>query len=641
MCGIAGVLSLGSAITPQDIAEAEGMTRMLHHRGPDDHGMRDTERYAIGSARLNIIDLSNHGHMPMSNEDGTIWLTYNGEVTNFLELKRDHRLEDSHRFQSSSDSEVLIHLYEELGIQFINELTGMFAFCLIDERRGKAFIVRDFYGIRPLFYMQEGDRLYFASEIKSFMDLQRFKPEVNHEAIYHFLSLAYIPDRLTPFSNIHEIQGGVLIEVDLGRPTWDERDYYEVRYETNHDITEQEAIVKTREMMIDSVRRNLISDAPLGLTLSGGFDTSSMLSIARELGRSTDVHTFSIRIDEPSFDETYYQRMMADHAKTHHHEVLLRPENVMERFVTHMAYMDEPSGDGAAIPTYLLAEDAKHYVKVLLSGEGGDEVFNAYETHMAYRVRKLYRKYVPKPMRDLIRGVALNLPTDFSKLSFDFLAKRFTTGAELDTPDAHFWWRRSLSRGEKAELMPSHHDFKDTERFFSDLFHSLDFPDELNRISLIDLKYFFIGDLMVKNDRMMMAHSIEARFPWMDRILMEYVSTIPSDMRMKGFTRRWLQKEAMRPLVPKEIFERQNMGLEMPHSIWFLEGMAPLAERYFTKKHVERSGFMSFDAIDRMWQEHRHRKVDHGRSLWCILNFLVWFDLFVYERNFKDYLSAA
>jgi len=638
MCGIAGVISLGRPIEEKDAGEARIMTELLRHRGPDDIGFFQDDRCVLGNTRLRIIDLSDNAGMPMSNEDEKVWITYNGEVTNYKELSREFKLEERHRFRSTSDTEVLVHLYEELGIDFIRRLSGMFAFCLVDKRKGKAYIVRDFYGIRPLFFMQAGDRLYFSSEIKSFIDLDRFDGEIDQEAIYHFFSLAYIPDRLTPFAQVQELPGASLLEVDLEGGSLSEREYHEVRYDPDPGICEKEAVPALKEHMIDSVRRNLISDAPLGLTLSGGFDTSSMLAITKELGLSRDIHTFSIRIDEPSYDESRYQRIMVDYAKPQHHEIVVRPNDVADNFVAQMAFLDEPTGDGAAIPTFLLAEEARKHVSVLLSGEGGDEIFNAYETHVAYKARKAYRRFVPRPLRSVARRIAMRLPTDYRKLSFDFLAKRFSEGAELGTPESHFFWRHTMDGPEKRSLMPSIGPFKDTEQFFSDLFHSLDFEDELNRISLIDIKYFFIGDLMVKNDRMMMAHSVEARFPWMDRILFDYVSTIPSSLRMKGFSRRYLQKQAMKDLVPDAIYRRQNMGLEMPHSLWFMDALKPLAERYLTREKVERTGMLDYDAVNRMWGEHINRVKDHGRSIWCILNFMVWHDLFVYEKNFKAFL---
>ncbi|RKX96321.1 MAG: asparagine synthase (glutamine-hydrolyzing) [Spirochaetes bacterium] len=638
MCGISGLFTLNSSVTSKDIEEVKAMTSLLRHRGPDCLDIFKDEKCVLGNTRLNIIDLTENAHLPMSNENQKIWITYNGEVTNFKELKEQFHLDKKHRFRSSSDTEVLIHLYEELGIDFLKHLTGMFAFCLYDKNINKAYIVRDFYGIRPLFYMIKRNKFYFASEIKSFLDLDCFNNKIDYEAIYHFLSLAYIPDTLTPFEDIKELQGSHLFEVDLAKKSVQEREYYTIDYKPDYSINEKNIGKELHNILLDSVRRNLIADVPIGLTLSGGVDTSSILALTKELNLSQDVHTYSIKMAESSFDESYYQKIMVDFAKPIHHEVVVTPRDVIDNLIQHMAYMDEPSGDGAAIPSFLLAKEAKKEVSVLLSGEGGDEVFNAYETHRAYKVRKLYRKYIPGLLRKMVKKTAHRLPTSYNKLSFDFLAKRFTEGVEKNIPESHFFWRHVLTEEEKKSIMPNNCDFKKTDSFFTELFNNLTFDDDFNKISLIDIKYYFIGDLMVKNDRTIMAHSIEARFPYMDRLVMEYASKIPPNIRMKGFKGRYVQRKAMKNYLPKQIARRSNMGLEMPHSIWFMNDCKCLVNDFLSKKNIEKTEVLNYKAVDNLWREHREHKRDNGRALWCILNFLIWFDLFVYNKDYKKYL---
>ncbi|OGR59130.1 MAG: asparagine synthase (glutamine-hydrolyzing) [Elusimicrobia bacterium GWA2_69_24] len=639
MCGIAGVLSLGAPLRDEDAAAAEAMTGVLRHRGPDSRGLFRDERCALGNTRLKIIDLSEQGALPMTNEDGTVRLCYNGEVTNFRELKARFRLAEKHRFRSESDSEVLLHLYEELGIAFLAELSGVFALCLYDQRAGKAFLVRDFYGVRPLFYMEKPERLYFSSEIKSMLEVPSFQGTVDREAIFHFLQLAYIPDVHTPFAEVRELQGGRLIEVDLAAGKHSERAYYDLRYAPDYSITEAEAAKTVRELLRDSVRRNLISDAPLGLTLSGGVDTSTILALAAEAGAGRELHTFSIRMTEPSFDETRYQRLMVERFRPVHHEVIAGPAQVRGSLLPHMAFMDEPMGDGSAIPLYLLAKAAKPHVSVLLSGEGGDEVFNAYETHRAYKVRAFYRRF-PAALRALARGAAQALPAGFTKLPLDFLARRFTEGAELGVPESHFHWRHVLPDAECRKLVPGSADFPRTDAFFTKLYGSVDWEEELNRLSLVDWKYFFIGDVMVKNDRVLMAHSVEARFPYADRLLMDYVTRIPPELRVKGlFTGRYIQRQAMKDLLPREICRRQNMGLETPHSVWFFREFRELAESYFTRERVERTGLLEFGPVRELWEDHLARRRDNGRALWCILSVLIWFELFVHTRDYKKHLK--
>ncbi|MBN2407361.1 MAG: asparagine synthase (glutamine-hydrolyzing) [Elusimicrobia bacterium] len=643
MCGIAGIISLRE---PLDIREYDAVGRMtcvLRHRGPDDRGMKHDGRCAMGNARLKIIDLSDNARLPISDRENTVWLAYNGEVTNFRELKEQYGLERKYKLRSHSDAEVLVYLYRELGISFLGQLTGMFAFCIYDRSSQKVYLVRDFYGLRPLFYMIKDGLVYFASEIKSFLETDGFRDTMDMEGIYHYFTLAYIPGSHTPYADVKELRGGEMIEIDLAAGRYEKKRYHRTEYKPDYSAVLEETAGRMREFMLDSVRRNMISDVPVGMTFSGGVDTSCILALVKELGSCSEFHTFSVRMKEPSFDESRYQRLMVDFAKPVHHEIAIGPEDVLKNLVTHMAYLDEPHGDGAAIPFYALAEEAGKYVRVLLSGEGGDEVFNAYETHGALFVREHYRKYVPAPLRAGIAKLARLFPARYNKLSFDFLLKRFTEGAELGVPEAHIFWRHVLSDGEKTMLMPGYASYGSTSGIFRKYFDSLDFENDLDKISVLDMEYYFIDDLLVKNDRMVMAHSVEARYPFMDRPLVEFINRIPPEMRVRGFgfSRRYIEKTAMRDLLPAKILKRSNMGLEMPHSIWFLDSLKPVLEEYFTKENINRPGILDYGAVKYFQQQHMSGKKDYGRALWCILMFLIWFDLFVYNKDYKKYLGYA
>lgn len=641
MCGIAGIIGLNTSLNGRDFSNVELMTSVLKHRGPDMTGILNGKKCSLGNTRLKIIDLSDNASLPMANRDKSIWISYNGEVTNFKELNRQFKLDQKYQFQSHSDTEVLIYLYQELGIDCLKYLTGMFAFCLYDQKAGKVFLVRDFYGLRPVFYMIKEKRIFFASEIKSFLELPCFRDRLDMEGLYHYFTLAYIPGRHTPFKDIKELRGGEMLEIDLHRGEFKRKEYYKINYITDDSMDLNETARKLHDHMLDSVRRNLISDMPVGLTFSGGVDTSCILSLIKELGATEKFHTFSIKMNEPSFDESYYQKIMVDFARPIHHEITVNPEDVIENLIVHMAYMDEPHGDGAAIPFFMLAKEAKKYVSVLLSGEGGDEIFNAYETHGAFYLRKYYRKFFPIMLRAGIKKLAHKLPVAYSKLSFDFLLKRFTLGSELGIPEAHIFWRHVLTEKEKSDLMPEHSHYGRTDKIFRNLFDDLEFNDDLDKITVLDIKYYFIDDLLVKNDRMLMAHSIEARYPFMDRFLVEFMSRIPPEMRIKGigFNRRYIEKKAMENLLPKQILRRKNMGLEMPHSIWFLDKLEPVVNKYFTKKNIDKTGTLNYEAVNHLWEKHKSRKKDYGRALWCILMYLIWFDLFVYNKDYKKYLG--
>lgn len=640
MCGIAGIISVGAQFGSQDHIDVKNMTEILHHRGPTHTGYFKDTRCLIGNARLAITDTDHRSDLPMLSEDGNVLIAYNGFVSNFLELKQQYRLADKFDFRGGSDTEVLLNLYRHKGINFVKELNGMFAIFIYDKNCNKGFLVRDFFGIKPLFYFEQDQRLYFASELKSFCTASNFNPQVNAESIFHFFTLAYIPGVLTPYKAVNELRPGCLLEIDFTAKATTLNNYYALSFFSNNNISESQAVSTSRALMQESVERNLIADVPLGITLSGGVDSSLILSMADRAKVNKKLITFSLKIDEPSFDESRYQQMMVDRLKPEHHEVKITAKQIEEALFQHIAYLDEPSGNGGNIPSFLLAKEASKHVTVLLSGEGGDELFNGYDTHIAYKVSALYRKVAPAPVRKLIFSLAHQLPASYKKLSFDFKVKRFTEGAEHDVPQAHMFWRHVLTDKEKALLFEKAPSFKPSYSIFSETYNSLVFEDPMNRLSYLDTYFFFADDLMVKNDRMFMAHSLETRFPMMDRKLAEYVATIPSNLRVKNFKRRNIQKKAAQGLIPDEIINRRKSGLEIPYSLWVLQKLRPLCDKYFNKKKVEENGILNWAEVEHIWKLHLAGNKDYGRALWCILVFLIWFDMFVKDRNFKSYMHG-
>ncbi len=639
MCGIAGTISLGSTLTENDFGEVKKMTEMLRHRGPSHTGYYKSAACVLGNARLAITDTDNRSNLPMTSTDGQIVISYNGFVSNFAELKNRYKLSDKYFFRGHSDTEVLLNLYNEIGIDFVKELNGMFAIFIFDRGKNKAWLVRDFFGIKPVFYFESNERYYFASELKSLCTLQSFTASVNVESIFHYFTLAYIPGELTPYKNVYELRAGHLIEFDLEKQTADIRKYYSLDFSSNKRIREEEAVEKSRELMQRSVERNLVADVPLGITLSGGVDSSLILSMAQRAGLNKKLVTFSLKVDEPSFDESAYQRLMVEQFKTEHYEVRITPKQIEEALFAHIAYLDEPSGNGGNIPSYLLAKEASQHVTVLLSGEGGDEIFNGYDTHIAFKAASLYRQFVPDCVRKVMRSAVHGLPATYTKLSFDFKAKRFTEGAEMDIPEAHMFWRHVLTDAEKKELLKHTDNLTPSYQIFSETYNSLKFAEPLNRLSYLDTYFFFADDLMVKNDRMFMAHSLETRFPMMDRELAEYVGQIPTELRVKGFRRRHIQKEAGRGLIPDKIINRRKSGLEIPYSLWVLEKLQPLCDTYMNKKTVEATELLNWQAVEHIWRAHKSGKKDYGRALWCVLIFLIWHDMFVVKKNFNNFLS--
>jgi len=638
MCGISGTISLNAKITDQDYIVSKNMMDSINHRGPDQKKIEKFDKIIIANNRLKIIDINDRSALPMSSSDKSVWICYNGEVSNFRELKAKYNLGTKYKFKGSSDTEVLIYLYKELGISFLKELTGMFSFCLIDFERKKTWLVRDFFGIIPLFYLIKNEKIYFASELKAFYEIPAFNNNINSQAMYHFFTLAYIPGKDTPYKEVNELRGGQLIEIDNIKDTYEIKKYYEVTYPVDHEMTEKEATEGAYELMLDSVRRNIISDAPIGTTLSGGVDTSAITCLIKDLGKSKNFHTYSLKMGEGSFDESKYQRLVSGFCETNHHEIIVNQTDVIDSMYNHIAHIDEPNGDGSALPSFILAKQAKKEVSVLLSGEGGDEIFSAYSTYGAYKIKNWYTKLTPRFLRKIIKKAVHMLPTSYKKLSFDFQAKRFTEGAELHPAAAHIYWRHVLTNNEKTNAIINASDFEETDEMIIKLFDELDFSEEFNKINFLDIEHFFIDDLMVKNDRMFLANAVESRFPFMDRHLFEHMSKIPPRLRIKGLRRRHIEKNAMINTVPKEILKRGNFGLEMPHSIWFFDKLKPLLDKHLDKKNIEKTNFLKFKQVEKILHLHFSRKKDYGRAIWCILLFQIWHEMFIEKNNYKDYL---
>lgn len=622
MCGVAGILTSGNELNDADAQSLLAMLYDLRHRGPDQTGSVIDARVMLGSQRLSMQDLSRAADLPMEDKEAGLVLSFNGEISNFRELSENYKLQQKYSFVSDSDTEVFLKLYRELGIDFLHQLSGMFAFILYDRKNEMVYFGRDFYGINPLFYTQNEGKWYIASEIKA---LQPHAPHLglNVQGLADMFTLAYIPGARTPFEAIHEMPAGSYIALNLKTRQDSMHRYF--RQEFRPRLWSEEAAIKaTREALVESTRRHLHSDAPLGAMCSGGIDTSALIGMAKHLGKASSLHTFSLSIQDTSFDESSFQKIVVKYAGTQHHQINVGLPQIIAHFKEYLAFMDEPYGHGAALPTFLLAQEAQKHVKGLLSGEGGDEWFNAYETHGAHFWKEKYL-LLPEFVRTLIRTGVNQLPASHGKLSLDFKLKRFCAGAELPLSESHLYWRHVLKDEIKQELFTI--PFESSYRISKECFEHFAENDEFTRLSAWDIEQFFFGDLMVKNDRMCLAHSVESRFPYMDRLVTDLVSTMPSELKMKGSRRRHLQKEAMKPFLPKAIYQRDGFGLELPYNKWFDGALAPLYQNYFTADYFEHFPFLSWDAFSKLWELHRLKHVDVGRFLWNMLILCAWYDI--------------
>lgn len=631
MCGFVGVLKLnqGHWDLPDDVLV--NMTATLRHRGPDAAGVRWDGPCGLAHQRLSIIDLTDAGRQPMSNEDGTLWISYNGEIYNFRNLRQQFSLDQKgHRFRSCTDTEVILHLYEELGIDCVKQFNGMYAFALWDSRTQTLNLARDPFGIKPLFYMQTKGAFWFASEIKALLSIPGYTPSPSLEALHHFLAFDYIPGPLTAFENIHELRPGNRLTICPSDEQPHITRFYDIEYRINQQLSEADAIDQSRELLTQAVERQLLADVPIGVMLSGGMDSSALTALMAKVRGDSDFHTFSISFDDSSFDESVYARMVARHVGTKHHEVLVTPDKVRSLLFKHLSYIDEPYADGSAIPTFLLAECAKEYVKVLLSGEGGDEFFAGYDTYAAYRIRKFYR-WIPYLIRQKIIYPCVEiLPVSHKKLSFDFKAKRFVQGSELDVPNSHFYWRRVLSEDAKTLVLSSSSKFRSfppSVQLFVDVYNSCPAEDELNRLLYIDYSYHLPDDLMIKNDRMTMAHSLEARVPFTDMELVNFLATVPINFKLKGTKKKHLLRSALDGLLPQAVLQKKKVGLEMPYSRWLLVELRDLVETVLSTSKLNSTGLFNANGIRHLWEEHQALRVNNGRILWGLLNYMLWYEI--------------
>ena len=632
MCGICGMMRLGSMPGAPFDNLIDRMTDVLAHRGPDDRGVWCDERVALGSRRLSIIDLSRAGHMPMANEDGSIQITYNGEMYNFRELKEKFRLaERGHIFRSRGDTEVLLHLYEEIGLEMVRHLNGMFALAIWDARQKKLHLIRDLYGIKPLFYHQDSEFFRFGSEIKSILVDPRVPRQPSLQALHDFLTFDYIPGAQTAFEGIYEVPPAHWLTIDhTGQITMQR--YWDLPFAVDETIDERKAIYRARELMDQAVHRQLIADVPVGVLLSGGMDSSALVALMHR-HTSEKIHTFSVGFEDASFNELPYARMVAQQYATEHREIVVTPERVRELLPAYLRYIDEPYADGSAIPTYYVCQLAKGNVVVLLSGEGGDEAFAGYETYSAYHTYRWFRR-VPRWVRQgLIAPVVNALPVSDKKLSLEFKLKRFLGGLDLDPASAHLWWRVVLTEAQKFALYQPHVreqlHAQPSERFFKEVFTRSRARDDFSRVMHIDSAVFMPDDLMIKNDRMSMAHSLEARVPMTDPNLTEFMASVPPRLKMTRGRKKHIMREALLDLLPPTILNKKKVGLEMPYSRWFKRELNDLLMKYLAPDRLAATGLFQPDAAQSLIDEHLRGRYDHGRALWGLLNYMMWHEMYI------------
>jgi asparagine synthase (glutamine-hydrolysing) len=624
MCGIAGIVSADAA----ERIEAAVIRRMcdaIVHRGPDDEGIYVKGNTGLGMRRLSIVDLSG-GHQPVFNEDRTVWVVYNGEIYNFPELRRE--LESrGHRFATHTDTEVLVHLYEEMGSDCVQKLRGMFAFALWDDRRSRLLLARDRLGIKPLHYAQVDGRLLFGSEIKALLTVAPELAETNREALLQYFYLGYIPDPQTAFLPIQKLPPGHLLEFERGEVRV--RQYWDLPpYATHSPRSEEECLEELEHRLAEAVRIRLISDVPLGALLSGGTDSSTIVALMAR-ACSGPVKTFSIGFHQAEFNEAPYAKLVAERFGTEHHELILEPD-IVETVEFLSRSLEEPFGDSSMLPTYYVSCLARKHVTVALSGDGGDEMFAGYERYRIHLNDRSYRwipqwagrfyreqahQRLPRQMPGRNLAYSISLPWE----------ERYAEGVSLQP------FQREMALL-SADFVAS----SDPLSLVRDYIRKAPAGDALSRLLYLDTKTYLPGDILTKVDRMSMLTSLEARVPMLDHVFLEWVTGLTPEWKMRGGDQKYiLRKLAERVGVPKEVLYRRKQGFALPLVHWIRHELKDIILSVLLDPSTLQRGYFNPPGIRRILDEHFRGRRDHSPRIWRLLMFELW------QRNFLEPLRTT
>lgn len=624
MCGICGTVTLNGIKSP-DLGILKNMLKVIEHRGPDDQGHFIDQKAGLGSQRLSIIDLEG-GKQPITNEDQTRWIVFNGEIYNYQEL-RENLLKRGHKFRTLSDTEVILHLYEEYGEGCLQYLDGIFAFAIWDLENQALFLGRDRLGIKPLYYAQISDQLIFASEMKSILAHPDIHPDIDLISLNEYLSYEYVPTprtiirhvrRLEPGQYARYTSSGLQIETywqisfksSESRPPVNWRDYANGLYET----------------LRNCVRKELVSDVPVGVLLSGGIDSSTIAALmVREYPGV--VESFTIAFNEGSFDESSYARQAADHLGTNHNELVLTSQMALDMVENISDYLDEPFADSSFIPTLFLSKFANQKVKVVLGGDGGDELLAGYPTLLAHKLITYYEYIVPWSVRANVSPRLVNLMSvSFDNISLDFRLRRFLEGRGVPLIARHHRWLGSFLDEEKEALLQSWIKpvLRDTYEQAYIYTRQCDADLPFNQILYDDMKMYLEGDILFKVDRASMAASLEVRVPFLNREAVSFLNELPFDLKLHRLTGKYLLKKCVGDLLPRNIINRSKKGFNMPVAHWLTNELKELMMDMLSENYVKNQGFFNPEYIQMLIDDHLTRRKDNRKLLWTLLMFQMW-----------------
>jgi len=641
VCGIAGYLHYEQQRRVDPVL-VSCMLQAISHRGPDDQGVYCNHNIGMGARRLSIIDLDG-GHQPLSNEDASCWVAYNGEVYNFLSLRRD-LITHGHTFRTLCDTEVIVHAYEEYGLDFVKHFNGMFAFALWDKRRERLVLARDRIGIKPLYYAETDQTLIFASEVKSILQYPGFHSAANPNSLDNLLTFEYNPDQDSLFLNVKKLPAGHLAIVERGALRLQR--YWDLQGPSGRLPPLAEAVVGVRDRLTRAVSSHLMSDVPLGVFLSGGMDSSSIVALMSQMHTGA-IKTFSIGFsDGDDYNELEFARQVAQHFHTDHHEYVLEPR-VVDTIPHLIWHLEEPIADEAALPLYHLSAMAKEHVKVVLVGDGGDETFAGYNRYFVYHQVGLYTRLPRLLRKGLVEPVVGALPPQPGNGLAATLTRRAKKLVEVayQPEEIRFsTWNRVLSDEVKAQIYSKEYrdvldetrPFERHRQFFADSMYN----DPIGRSQYVDIKTYLVDCLLLKSDKVTSAFSLECRVPFLDGPLLEYVMSLPAHYKYRGQQTKSILREAMRGVLPEPIRLRKKQGFILPLGRWFKNGLLEFAREILLDSRSRQRGYFDSGGLERLLSGRQGVDDRSARAIYALVTFEFWNRMFI-DRPVAGRVNAA
>ncbi|MCF7791319.1 MAG: asparagine synthase (glutamine-hydrolyzing) [Victivallales bacterium] len=621
MCGICGIINFDNSHTEKELLER--MNNTIHHRGPDDSGSYLYQNIGIAHRRLSIIDLSS-GHQPITNEDSTLWIVFNGEIYNYTEL-RSNLILKGHIFKTNTDTEVIIHLYEELGPECLSELQGMFALAVLDKRKNELFLARDRMGQKPLYYALHNNTFVFASELQAVVEHPKILKEINFTGLHDYLTLQYIPAPNTIYKNIFKLLPANYMLIKTSSRELKLSNYWKCEFKNKISISYEDAKAEVRNLTEQAVEKRLMSDVPLGVFLSGGIDSSIVAGLASKK-LNNPLKTFTIGFSNSKYDERSYAGLAAEYFKTEHYEKKVDPADfsIVESLVNNYG---EPYADSSMLPTFLLSKFAGEKITVALSGDGADEVFAGYYRYLVY-LHSLKFDFIPpflrKKLARLLSGIIPTTPDERSfKGKFNRILKMWAE------PRNHRYLQMISRVTESTKHSVLNRRNRTTQKYFEELCSEFTAENPVEKLMELDINTYLPNDILPKIDIASMANSIELRSPFLDHKLIEFINSLPFEYKIKHSKRKRILVDAFSDLIPELLVNRKKMGFGVPVASWLRNEWSSLSEDLILSgSGIKDCGFSSVE-LEKILKQHRNKTEDHSYLIWSLMIFELWYNRFM------------